>query len=144
MAQHEIVIASKIVKVQNVFLGESGFELNEESLLSLFELPSDSISDINRINSLPLIKGGRESVIGGNYPVMPSLRLDMLDREYSEPMRDRNKNWVLHSQRPVLNAEDPPPKLVNNFNLVVVVPNEINLGIRNILHFNIRSFTVAN
>lgn len=32
--------------------------------------------------------------LNGNAPSMPSLRLDMGDKEWSEPVRDRNHNWI--------------------------------------------------
>lgn len=38
-------------------------------------------------------------------PVMPLLRLEMADREYREPIRDRDKNWVLDSQRHIVNRK---------------------------------------
>jgi hypothetical protein len=32
--------------------------------------------------------------LSGNAPSMPLLRLDMGDREWNEPLRDRNHNWI--------------------------------------------------
>ncbi len=45
---------------------------------------------------------------------MPSLRLEVLDREYTEPVRDRDKNWVLDSQRQILLSLPNKQNKVNN------------------------------
>lgn len=48
---------------------------------------------------------GTRAIEEGHSPCMPSLRLDMLEREYSEPVRNRNKDWILDSQRPIINEK---------------------------------------
>jgi hypothetical protein len=45
-------------------------------------------------------------------PVMPLLRLEMADREYHEPIRDRDKNWVLDSQRHIINLKGSGPNVI--------------------------------
>jgi hypothetical protein len=43
-----------------------------------------------------------DGVLKGNSPSMPLLRFSMLEKEWQEPVRSRDKNWVLHSQRQIL------------------------------------------
>ena len=65
-----------------------------------------SPKDTNPALSLNLFKAcGVLEQESGHTPCMPSLRLEMLEREYHEPVRDRDKNWVLESQRPIFNEK---------------------------------------
>lgn len=69
-------------------------------------------------------------------PVMPLLRLEMADREYHEPIRDRDKNWVLDSQRHIINLKGSEP---------IGSPFDLDLGQypRNDLHCSSKLFWAA-
>ena len=105
------VIMSKTIRLPRYVLTASGVDIVEDLMLSLYEA-SDDDND-SKVTHLPIVKGSRSGDNSGHYPTMPSLRLDMIDREYSEPIRDRNKNWVLQSQRNILNPPEPPPTLAS-------------------------------
>jgi hypothetical protein len=45
----------------------------------------------------------------------------MLKRQYHEPIRDRDKNWALESQREVLNVYAPSDRLPLGIAAVVVI-----------------------
>ena len=57
---------------------------------------------IKKPHKLSLFHGcGHDKALTGHFS-MPSLRLEVLDKEYQEPVRDRDKNWALDSQRNIL------------------------------------------
>ena len=60
-----------------------------------------------KVDKLFLFQGcGTDKQLTGHFAV-PSLRLDTVPKEYLEPVRDRDKNWALDSQRGILLS---PPK----------------------------------
>lgn len=54
-----------------------------------------------RIN---IIRPCERSLSESKYPCMPSLKLELRDRDYSEPSRDRNKDWKITSKRDIINS----------------------------------------
>ena len=59
---------------------------------------------LNTPGKLIFIKGcGRTRENPHDFHTMPSLRLPAQEKEYSEPIRDRDKNWTIDSQREAIN-----------------------------------------
>ena len=97
-------IVSKVVTEKVVILEEGQIAFSEVSYKSYSEEPEvepDERAEKLRIN---IIKSCSQSdIFQGNAPSMPSLKLNLSDLEYHEPVRDRDKNWIIQSQRTVLN-----------------------------------------
>lgn len=73
------------------------------------EVPETVAETKNESLDLNIFRGcGKGDALTGAAPAMPSLRLDMLDKEYQEPTRSRDKNWKLDSQRDILNSIPDP------------------------------------
>lgn len=65
--------------------------------------PRSHVPVANPLN-LRIVKGcGRTKDDTDDYYTMPSLRLTAVEKGYTEPTRNRNKNWAIDSQREVLN-----------------------------------------
>ncbi len=132
--------------------GDSGIDVTPESLITSFPklimsgnsmiivddyIQSDSTEEIissKRLHSLEkeklnspgkliLIKGcGRTRENPHDFHTMPSLRLPAEENEYNEPIRDRDKNWAIDSQRDVINRTPRclmMPPLVSTFFLMM-------------------------
>ena len=82
------------------------------------EMSSPKSNDAKSPTKLVLVKGcgGRNKESTGDFFTMPLLRLGATEKEYSEPVRDRDKNWALDSQREVLNRT---PRSMQNHELVL-------------------------
>jgi hypothetical protein len=83
-----------VLRGNRVEIVEEEFEVLEEERVEQQRPPNPDLM-------LPLFRGCGDRRVA---PAMPMLRMDMMDREYNEPIRDRDKNWVLHSYRPVLDG----------------------------------------
>mmetsp|Transcript_8681 Transcript_8681/g.12959 ORF Transcript_8681/g.12959 Transcript_8681/m.12959 type:complete len:1038 (-) Transcript_8681:53-3166(-) len=116
-------IKSELVSIPRCVFTENSVSYVEDKMLSYFE------EDIC-IADPPLLTSRSESRLKLNFSrgcgkderdtdhfVMPSLRLDYMDdKEYSEPVRDRDKIWAIDSQRNILN-KDPPTEKKNELAL---------------------------
>lgn len=104
--QTKKVIKRERVKLQRLVLGRNGVHLQDDEyvLLEVSEKPRKTTFPVKletlkfNISKDCAIAG----VLKGNSPSMPLLRLSMQEREWEEPVRSRDKNWVLHSQRQIL------------------------------------------
>lgn len=99
-------LRSREVGIPKYILTSDGVEESEERIFSLYEdfdRRTQTLSE--RIGTLPIVKGCSRD--NNTVPTMPSLRVELLDKSYSEPKRSREKNWVLDSQREILNYEPP-------------------------------------
>ncbi len=89
----------------------------DQSRKSLHSSPKSGGDQSPQSTKLVLVKGcgGRGKEGTGDFFTMPSLRLGAIEKEYSEPVRDRDKNWAIDSQREVLNKT---PRSMQNPELV--------------------------
>jgi hypothetical protein len=121
-------IKSEIITMPRVVLTPyDTVEIIDDHLLSYYEdVPPSTAPSLFSLSSLSptkkappshhpptrlnLSRGcGRDNRDTDHY-VVPSLRLNYIDNiEYMEPIRDREKNWILDSQRAILNG-DPAGK----------------------------------
>jgi hypothetical protein len=111
-----------------VMLGNSASVLEDE-IVSYFEedddyeeLPPPRLSQSRSDGSILRLnysRGCGKDLRDTDHFVMPSLRLEYMDdHEYQEPTRDRDKDWILDSQRDILNKEPSPDKrelVLHNF-----------------------------
>lgn len=109
---HRTRIKSEIVKVPRLIITpDDTVEVIDDEFISYYEelIPVSTPQPITNSTSklrLNLSRGcGRDSRDTDHF-VVPSLRLNYIDNnEYIEPVRDRDKCWVLDSQRPILNGD---------------------------------------
>lgn len=117
-------IGKEIVKCSKLVIQGKTTVVVEEDVVSYFEVSDDdndddipprlsqSRSDGNLLR-LNYSRGCGRDRKDTDHFVMPSLRLHyMEDHEYQEPTRDRDKNWILDSQRDILNKEHTSDKNV--------------------------------
>jgi hypothetical protein len=117
-------IKSEIITVPRVVLTPyDTVEIIDDHLLAYYEdtpaSPSHSShyltkkfppSHHNPPIRLNLSRGCGRDLRDTDHYAIPSLRLNFIDsKEYLEPIRDREKNWILDSQREILNG-DPDEK----------------------------------
>ena len=99
------VIKRETIKLQRLVLGKRGVHMEVDQYVMLdvderlqrrspVKLETLKLNIIKDCNSIGAFKG--------NTPSMPLLRLEMLEKEWQEPIRSRDKNWVVHSQRQIL------------------------------------------
>ena len=92
-------VRKRIIKKDKTTLMGSSVRIDKEYYVKYEEVPPRDETPLH----LELIKDcSVTDQSRGNTPAMPSLRLEMRDRDYHEPQRDRDKNWFLESQRDVL------------------------------------------
>ena len=95
------IVTSTVISKTRALLVAGKITLLEEQFLSYSEAPmerSRSLGSTRAIEPLLMVKGCGQGVAS-----MPCLRIDMMDTNaYSEPVRDRDKDWRLDSQRDVL------------------------------------------
>ena len=114
-------IRKEVVTFPKVVLGVTGsLSVVEDHMISLFEDEDNEIKEASRLlhsrseERMPRLnysRGCGRDARDTDHFVMPSLRLDYVDdHEYREPIRDRDKNWVLDSQRGILNHEPSSDK----------------------------------
>jgi len=103
--QTKKVIKREKVKLQRLVLGRSGVHLQDDEyvLLEVCEKPKKTFPVKLETLKFNISKDCTTAgALQGNSPSMPLLRLEMLEKEWQEPVRSRDKNWVLHSQRQIL------------------------------------------
>ena len=133
ISRQEVVSFPKLVMV------DGAMTMVEDRLLDFSKSDSDLRRDIRRTETgehsptshspptqssprhddlkLRLVRGcGRTGEDTDDFFSMPLLRLTAVEKGYHEPIRDRDKNWVIQSQREVLNKTPrsqalPPLKL---------------------------------
>jgi hypothetical protein len=88
-----------VLRGNHVDVVEEEFEVLEEEA---FELSSEREQEL----TLPLFRGCGDRRMA---PAMPMLKLEMMYKEYNEPVRDRDKNWTLESYRPILDGPATAP-----------------------------------
>jgi hypothetical protein len=116
------IIQSEVLHFPRVVLGgygkDSHLSVAEDTMISYSEVklpPKHKILQSSRSDqclTLHLRKGcGYDKGYTDHFSV-PSLRLDVQEeKEYIEPIRDREKIWTLHSQRDMLTGETPEAAL---------------------------------
>lgn len=107
------IIQSEMITVPRIILGKGKkISFTEDTMISYTEVEVPQRNKILRTSMsdhaliLPLRKGcGHDKSFTDHYMV-PSLRLNVKeDKEYIEPVRDREKIWTLDSQRDMLTGE---------------------------------------
>lgn len=93
----------RIISIPKPYLHDSTISHIEEKYVTYERVENDSFEQSVHLNFIKPC--GVLEQQKGNAAMMPSLRLDMLDKEYQEPVRDRDKDWILHSQRPIINEK---------------------------------------
>jgi hypothetical protein len=87
-------VRRRVITVDKTHLGATGVSLLNESYIKYEQVRQSNLSlNINVFKAC-----GTRDQLEGNFPCMPSLRLEMLER-------DRDKNWALDSQRDVINEK---------------------------------------
>lgn len=90
-------IKKKILNIEKAILTGGSIAIHNEKYIYYEEiLHKDKNLKLNLI---------KNCINDSNAPVMPSLRLVMKEKDYDEPIRDRDKNWSLDSQRSVINQK---------------------------------------
>jgi hypothetical protein len=101
-------IHSELINVPRVVLSRDGVQVIDDFMVSMYEGNNRSLTS-NRARTsklrVNLLRGCGRDEAGTEHYVMPSLRLDIVSKEYAEPLRNRDKNWKLDSQRHILNDE---------------------------------------
>ena len=95
--EHSTKIRRKVVKLEKAVLRGNSVAVRAEEFFYFEETKA-----VDKNLKLSLV---RSCTRDRNCPVMPLLRLEMADREYHEPVRDRDKNWVLDSQRHIIDRK---------------------------------------
>ena len=97
------VVKSSIVTKSRVMLVAGTIAVVEEHFLSYSEIPYEQRKALPYTgHPLMMVKGCGQRNFDGQAS-MPCLRMDALDLNgYSEPIRDRDKDWRLDSQRDIL------------------------------------------
>jgi hypothetical protein len=94
-------VYSKKLFLEKLVLNDKGEEVIEkEEYTKLYEKAKNDKS-LLRLNFIR----GCDNTRKADFPLMPSLALDMLHKNYDEPIRDRDKLWKLTSQRDILNRK---------------------------------------
>ena len=78
--------------------------LRAENFIVLEEGTDSKVHISQKDLRINIIRPCERSLSESKYPCMPSLKLDLRDRDYSEPSRDRNKDWKLTSKREIINS----------------------------------------
>jgi hypothetical protein len=95
-------VRKRIISVATPILKGSTISLRTEKFVKYEEVPG--VQD--QVPALNIFKPcSTDEQLSGHSPCMPSLRLEMLEREYDEPVRNRDKDWILDSQRPIFNEK---------------------------------------
>jgi len=108
VSEHNMMSAStskirrKVVRLEKAVLQGSSVSVRTEQFFYFEETRA-----VDKKLKLNLI---RNCTGDPDFPVMPLLRLEMADREYREPIRNRDKNWALDSQRHVVNLKGSEPR----------------------------------
>jgi hypothetical protein len=91
-------VRKRIISVTSPVLKGSTISLRTEKYVKYEEVPEvqDPIPALNIFKPC-----STDEQLSGHSPCMPSLRLEMREREYDEPVRNRDKDWILDSQRPI-------------------------------------------
>jgi hypothetical protein len=95
-------VRKRIISVTSPVLKGSTISLRTEKYVKYEEVPEvqDPIPALNIFKPC-----STDEQLSGHSPCMPSLRLEMREREYDEPVRNRDKDWILDSQRPIFNEK---------------------------------------
>ena len=93
-------IYSKKVYLDKLVLKDGVEVVEKTSYNKLYEKAKNDKSTLH-IN----LFRGCDNLRKADFPMMPSLALDVLHKNYDEPVRDRDKNWKITSQRDVLNLK---------------------------------------
>eukprot|EP01041_Mallomonas_annulata_P007620 gene7620-15603_t len=104
------LIKSKIIRIPRNILTENGIITVEDRMMTYYEQFQDDISasPYEKLKKLPFVTSCfRQLHDSNNHSVMPSLKLklDALNSTYVEPKRNRDKDWILHSQRNILDTQ---------------------------------------
>lgn len=75
-----------------------------ENFIALEEDTDNKVHISQKELRINIIRPCERSLSESKYPCMPSLKLELRDRDYSEPSRDRNKDWKLTSKRDIINS----------------------------------------
>lgn len=102
-SKRESTITSSVVTESKSIFVDGKLQVVEESFLSYaeeFSWKPRSGSLLAKVEPLLMVRGCSNK---DELPSMPCLRLDMLDlNKYNEPVRDRDKDWRIDSQRDIL------------------------------------------
>lgn len=118
VADNGKIIQSELITLPRVVMSGKTISFTEDTMISYSEVDipkrkkiiHSSMSDQSLL--LNLRKGCGQDKRYTDHYVMPSLRLDAIeDKEYIEPVRDREKIWTLDSQRDMLTGETPEATL---------------------------------
>jgi hypothetical protein len=89
-------IHNKTVAHDRLIMSKTGqYKVQRELIYESYEKPV--------LNTKLNIIHGTDRKNRDHFPLMPSLCLDMIDKNYSEPVRNRDKNWRITSCRDIVN-----------------------------------------
>lgn len=117
-------IKTNLIKIPKIKLNSNSIEIIEDEILFYYEEDENENNEENKNNNknlkLNLIKGCGSDLYSTDHYIIPSLRLNYINNnEYYEPRRDRNKCWILDSQRNILNND---PNIQNEkLKLVILI-----------------------